>query len=289
MRRRAARSSAFCAGLAAVRQPAEREHGQVARRDHVGVVPRSPHLHERGILPGGRHGALHPRMDRQERGPRHAVLQAGPRRPAQRASAPWQPLIERSDAPPERQDLRSRDLQPLSAHVARTVTPDCGSMRRSGSRGVDRVHDTRRRAPARRSARRRRAAGSPAARRARPRLRLPARSRRRARAGERRRLVPAARAGAVRGGRAVHGGDRRGRRPSRARRARLGQGVGRRPFLGRAFRPARRHGVAGAPVRRARRRPARVGGRRTLAGVRRGDPPSNARGGARAGARARCS
>ena len=36
------------AGLAAVGQPREREHREVARRDHVHVVARSPHLHEEG-------------------------------------------------------------------------------------------------------------------------------------------------------------------------------------------------------------------------------------------------
>ena len=100
------------ADLAAVRQPAEREHGEVARCDDVDVVPRPPHLHERGVLPGGRPGAFDPRVDRQERGSGHAVLKTGPRRTPQRTLAPWQPLIERSDAPPEREDLRSRDLQP---------------------------------------------------------------------------------------------------------------------------------------------------------------------------------
>jgi hypothetical protein len=67
--------------------------------------------------------------------------------------------------------------------------------------------------------------------------------------------------------------------------------VGTRPgswvFVGPASRPTRRGGLAGSPVRGARRRTARIGRRRTLAGVRRGDPPSNAGGRARAGARAR--
>ena len=99
------------AGLAGVREPAEREHGEVARGDDVDLVPRPPHLHERGVLPGGRPSAFDPRVDRQERRSGHAVLKTGPRRTLQRTLPPWQPLIERSDAPSEREDLRSRDPQ----------------------------------------------------------------------------------------------------------------------------------------------------------------------------------
>ncbi len=153
--------------------------------------------------------------------------------------------------------------------------------------GVDRVHDAGRRAADRGSSRREWAAGSPAPRWAGPWLRLPARSRRRACGGERRRVVPAARAGAVGGGRAVHGGGGCRGCPARPRRARLGEGIRRRPFVGRAPRPPRRGGDAGAAPRRARGRPARLGRRRTLAGVRRGDVPPDAGGRARAGARAR--
>ena len=67
-----------------------------------------------------RRGAFHPCMDRQERGSWHAVLKAGPRRTPQRTSPPWQPLIERSDAPSEREDLRPRDSQPPPVHVPAT-------------------------------------------------------------------------------------------------------------------------------------------------------------------------
>ncbi len=49
--------------LARVRQPAEREHGQIALGDDVDLVPRSPHLHEGGVIPGGRPGAFDARMD----------------------------------------------------------------------------------------------------------------------------------------------------------------------------------------------------------------------------------
>jgi hypothetical protein len=44
-------------------QPAERKHGEVARRHDVHVIPQSPHLNEGGILPRGRTGAFHPCVD----------------------------------------------------------------------------------------------------------------------------------------------------------------------------------------------------------------------------------
>ena len=72
---------------------------QVARGDDVHVVPRTPDLHERRVLPGGRSGAFHARVDREERGARHAVLQPGPRGLPQRPAARRESLVQRSDAP----------------------------------------------------------------------------------------------------------------------------------------------------------------------------------------------
>ena len=64
-------------------------------------------------------------------------------------------------------------------------------------------------------------------------------------------MVPAARAGAVGRGRAVHGGGGCRGRPPRPRRARLAEGVRRRPFVGWAPRAPRRAGDAGAAPRRS--------------------------------------
>ena len=77
--RRAARSSARPPALAPSGSRPSEKTAQVPRRDDVRAEPRTPELDERGVLPGRRPGALDPRMDRQERGARHAVLQAGPR------------------------------------------------------------------------------------------------------------------------------------------------------------------------------------------------------------------
>ena len=55
-------------------------NGAVLRRDDVRAEPRTPQLDERRVLPGRRLGALDARMDRQQRGARHAVRQARPRR-----------------------------------------------------------------------------------------------------------------------------------------------------------------------------------------------------------------
>ena len=98
-------------------------------------------------------------------------------------------------------------------------------------------------------------------------------------------MVPAARAGAVGGRRAVHGGDGRGRRPARARRARLGQGVGGGPFVGGHLAlhvaealPERLWGVAVDPLGSVGDDVGRSSTMRS---------PSDAAGRARAGARAR--
>jgi hypothetical protein len=92
-------------------QSAKGKDHAVARGHDVRAEPRSPDLDKRPVLPAGRVSAYHPRVDRQERRPRHAVLQTRPRRTAERARAGRQPLIERADVPPERQDLRPRELK----------------------------------------------------------------------------------------------------------------------------------------------------------------------------------
>src|SRR4029450_13380986 len=79
-----------------VRQPPEREERAVAGRHDIRAEPRAPDLDERRILPAGRVRPLDPRVDREERSPRHAVLQARPRLAPERARAARKPLLERA-------------------------------------------------------------------------------------------------------------------------------------------------------------------------------------------------
>src|SRR5438093_5250126 len=95
-----------------VGEPPEREDGEVPCRDDVRVVTRPPELYQRRVLPGRRLGPLDTRMDGEERSPRHAVLQARPRRTPERAPSAWEQLVERADLPPEREDLRPRQVEP---------------------------------------------------------------------------------------------------------------------------------------------------------------------------------
>ena len=95
-----------------VGEPPEREDRVVARVDGVRTEPRAPELDERRILPAGRVSPLDACVDREDRGARHAVLQARPRRTPERARAGWEPLVERADVPPEREDLRPREVEP---------------------------------------------------------------------------------------------------------------------------------------------------------------------------------
>src|SRR5207244_6380686 len=107
-----------------VRQPREREDRVVACRHDVGAEPRAPNLDERRMLPAGRMSALHPRVDREERGPGHAVLQAGPRGAAQGTGPGWKPLVERADAPPEAEYLGAGEIERRPRHRPQTIRPD---------------------------------------------------------------------------------------------------------------------------------------------------------------------
>ena len=102
------------AGLAAVGQPGEREHREVARRDDVHVVARS--LHEEGSSQVD--GFALRRARGSTRAPLSACYaEAGPRRTPQRASPARQPPVRRSDLPSERKDLRSCDPEPRPGHA----------------------------------------------------------------------------------------------------------------------------------------------------------------------------
>src|SRR5581483_6372095 len=90
----------------------DREERVVAGRHDVGAEARPPDLHERPVLPARGVRPLDARVDGEERGARHAVLEARPRRLPQRAGAGRQPLLEMPGAAPKREDLRARELEP---------------------------------------------------------------------------------------------------------------------------------------------------------------------------------
>jgi hypothetical protein len=94
-----------------VRQPSERERGVVARRDDVGGVAQSPDLDERRILPRVRSCRPHASMEGMQGRSRNAVLKPGPGRSSERGGSRWEALVERTGAPPERDDLLARDVE----------------------------------------------------------------------------------------------------------------------------------------------------------------------------------
>src|SRR5262249_5779778 len=108
------RSAALVVG-----EPGEREQGVVARGHDEDAEPRPPDLDERRILPGRRPGPFDARVDREERRPRHAVLQSRPGRFPKGTCAAWEALVERSDALPEGENLRACELERRPWHRAR--------------------------------------------------------------------------------------------------------------------------------------------------------------------------
>jgi hypothetical protein len=88
---------------------------KVARGDDEDVVSRPPDLDEGWVLPCRWPCSLHASVNRQKRGPGHAVLQARPRHPPQRRPSPREPLVKGADAPAVRQDLRPREVEPRPA------------------------------------------------------------------------------------------------------------------------------------------------------------------------------
>ena len=76
------------------------------------MLNRGPHSWaSAGVLPRRRPDVLDPRVERQQRRPRHAVLQPGPRGAPQRVRARRRPLLEPADPSPEGQDLFSGELE----------------------------------------------------------------------------------------------------------------------------------------------------------------------------------
>jgi len=103
-------SSAAARGIAW--EPPKPEDREILGGDDVGAEPGPPQLHERRILPRVRTGRLDAGMDREDRRPRHAVLQARPRRAPERPGARRQPLVKSAGGPSEPQDLLARELEP---------------------------------------------------------------------------------------------------------------------------------------------------------------------------------
>ena len=77
--------------------------------------------------PSRRLGSLDAGVDRQERGPGHAVLEPGPRRQPGATAAAREPLVEGADVPSERQDLLPGEVEAILRHAA---SPRRGVFRR---------------------------------------------------------------------------------------------------------------------------------------------------------------
>ena len=99
-------------GAAGIRQPAKRERCVVARRDDVGRVAQAPDLDERRIVPRIGRGTSHAGVERMERGARDAVLETGRGGSCERGRRRREALVEGAGPPPEREDLRARDVEP---------------------------------------------------------------------------------------------------------------------------------------------------------------------------------
>lgn len=95
---------------------ADREEGPVAGGDRVHVVPRPPELDQRGVRPRGRLGSLHASVDGEQRGSRHAVLQARPGGLPKRVRSGRKPSVERASAATEGEDLRPREMEQRRVH-----------------------------------------------------------------------------------------------------------------------------------------------------------------------------
>ena len=128
---RSAMRSARRRPFGAVGMPPEREQREVALRDDVGVVARPPELRERRVLPRRRLDPVDARVQREQRGPRHAVLQPGPRRPPQRLG----PVGSRSSSPPTRR-LNARICCRVSRSREGTDLP-ATLPERAGLKGLD--------------------------------------------------------------------------------------------------------------------------------------------------------
>ncbi len=100
---------------------AEREQGEVALRDDVGVVARPPELNERGIRQRRGLNPVDARVERKQSCSRHAVLQAGPRRSPKRLRPHRHPLLEPTDPPPERQNLPPGEPESRTRHELGTL------------------------------------------------------------------------------------------------------------------------------------------------------------------------
>ena len=100
-----------CSALGEVGGPSEREHRPVDRGHDVDAEPWTPQLHERLVLPGVGPHVLHPSVEAEQRGPGHAVGQAGPGHLTQGRPAHGKTLIERGHSPAVGEDLLPGDRQ----------------------------------------------------------------------------------------------------------------------------------------------------------------------------------
>ncbi len=102
-------------------EPAEGKDREIALGHDIDAEPGAPDLDQRRILPTSWFRSGHARMNREQRGPRHAVLQAGPRGTPQRATAVRQPRLERLRLSPKGENLRTGEFQ-SDSHVRPWLT-----------------------------------------------------------------------------------------------------------------------------------------------------------------------
>jgi hypothetical protein len=118
--------------LGVVREPPEREHGPIGRRDDVCAEPGTPDLDELRVLQRRRPGLLDPRVDGQERSAGHAVLETGPRS-AEGGRLGRESLVERAGLASEGEDLRARKGEAGRRHGPSVA---CRRARRRSDGGV---------------------------------------------------------------------------------------------------------------------------------------------------------
>ena len=106
--------------LRVIGQRPEGEDGHVPGGDHKDAVPRPPQLNQRGVLPGAGIGSRHARMDGQQRGAGHAVLQPGPGGPPQGIRPAGTADVQAAGVAPEGQDLGAGQVKPGVGHVGKS-------------------------------------------------------------------------------------------------------------------------------------------------------------------------
>ena len=116
-------------------KPTEREDGAVSRGNHIGAVSRPPDLDELGILPRRWLRSGHARMDREDRGPGHAVLEPDPRGRPKAGRARREPLVEGTHRPSVVEDLVAGQAQRMRGHPPTLPAGAAGVLERGFRRG----------------------------------------------------------------------------------------------------------------------------------------------------------